>query len=335
MSKNFSKEKDQFVNRRPDILEKMKKRMTSIPLWIDWFFGDENDRSPKIRLPEVVPDIKYFVTKSDHIKVIWLGHSTLLINLDGKIILLDPIFSRAASPVPFVITRFQPPVIKLKDLPYIDYVVISHDHYDHLDRDTIRYFKNKKTHFFSPLGVGSHLMGWGISKKRITELDWWENTKRDGVTFTATPAQHFSGRGFFARNKTLWAGWVLKKGNKKIFFSGDSGFDSHFKEIGRKLGPFDLAFLDVAQYNPNWREIHLLPHQVTQAFFDVNAKFLIPIHWAMFEIAMHPWYEPGEKLRINAKEKEISLLTPKIGQIIELGKNQRTTFWWESLIKRD
>ena len=146
---------------------------------------------------------------------------------------------------------------------------------------------------------------------------------------------HFSGRGFFARNKTLWAGWVLKKGDKKVFFSGDSGFDSHFKEIGKKLGPFDIAFLDVAQYNPIWREIHLFPHQVPQAFFDVNAKFLIPIHWAMFEIAMHPWYEPAEKLKINAREKGINLLTPKIGQMIELGKRQKTSFWWEAFIKRN
>ena len=309
--------------------------MQSGPLWVNWFFGDDNDRSPKEKLPEVVPNIKSFLVTSDHIKVIWLGHSTLLINLGGKIILLDPIFSKAASPVPFVVTRFQPPVIKLKDLPHIDYVVISHDHYDHLDRDTVQYFKDKKTLFLSPLGVGSHLRGWGIQKERITELDWWESIKWDGITFTATPAQHFSGRGLFAQNKTLWAGWVLQKGTKKVFFSGDSGFDSHFKEIGERLGPFDLAFLDVAQYNPIWKEIHLLPEQVPQAFFDVNAKFLIPIHWAMFEIAMHPWYEPGEKLKINAKEKGINLLTPKIGQMIELGKNQRTTYWWEALLKKN
>ena len=309
--------------------------MQSGPLWVDWFFGDDNDRSPKEKLPEVVPNIKSFLITSDHIKVIWLGHSTLLINLGGKIILLDPIFSKAASPVPFFVTRFQPPVIKLKDLPHIDYVVISHDHYDHLDRDTVQYFKDKKTLFLTPLGVGAHLRGWGIQKERITELDWWESINLDGISFTATPAQHFSGRGLFAQNKTLWAGWVLQKGAKKVFFSGDSGFDSHFKEIGERLGPFDLAFLDVAQYNPIWKEIHLLPEQVPQAFFDVNAKFLIPIHWAMFEIAMHPWYEPGEKLKINAKEKGINLLTPKIGQMIELGKNQQTSYWWEPLIKKN
>ena len=334
-SKHFSKEREQFVNRRPDILDKMRERMQSKSLWVYWFFGDDNDRSPKEKLPEIVPDIKSFLTISDHIKVIWLGHSTLLINLGGKIILLDPIFSGAASPVPFVVTRFQPPVIKLKDLPHIDYVVISHDHYDHLDRDTVRYFKDKKTLFLAPLGVGAHLRGWGINKQKITELDWWENVQLGGITFTATPAQHFSGRGLLARNKTLWAGWVLEKGPKKVFFSGDTGFDSHFKEIGERLGPFDLAFLDVAQYNLNWREVHLLPHQVPQAFFDVNAKFLIPIHWAMFEIAMHPWYEPAEKLKVNAREKGINLLTPKIGQMIELGKSQKTSFWWEALIKRN
>ena len=332
-SNNFSKEKEQFVNRRPNLFDKIRKRMEAESLWYDFFFGGGNQRTPKEKLPEVVPNLQDFLKKSDHIKVIWLGHSTLLINLGGKVLLLDPIFSGAASPVPFVVRRFQPPVVKLKDLPHIDYVVISHDHYDHLDRDTVKYFRDKQTLFLVPLGVGARLKGWGIKKEKITELDWWENFKSGGLTFTATPAQHFSGRSLFDRNKTLWAGWVIEKGAQKVFFSGDTGFDSHFKDIGKKLGPFDIAFLENGQYNVLWREAHLLPKEVPQAFFDVNAKYLIPIHWAMFEIALHPWYEPGEKIKINAKEKGINLLTPKIGQMIELGKNQKTTFWWEPLIK--
>ena len=275
-SKNFSKEKKQFVNRRPKLFERIKKRMESRSLWVDWFFGDDNDRSPKEKLPEVMPDLKIFLEKSKHIKVIWLGHSTLLMNLGGKVFLLDPVFSDAASPFPFVVRRFQPPVVKLKDLPHIDYVVISHDHYDHLDRDTVQYFRDKKTLFLVPLGVGAHLKGWGINQEKITELDWWENFKQEGVTFTATPAQHFSGRGLFDRNKTLWAGWVIEKDGHKIFFSGDTGFDTHFKDIGKRLGPFDLAFLENGQYNPLWREAHLLPQEVPQAFLDVKANFLFP-----------------------------------------------------------
>ena len=306
--------------------------MESLPFLVKWFFFDDNQRVPKKRLPETVPDLKNFLEKSDHLKVIWLGHSTLLINLGGTIILLDPIFSVAASPVPFVVKRFQPPVIKLTDLPHIDYVVISHDHYDHLDRDTVKYFKDKKTLFLAPLGVGSHLKGWGISKERITELDWWDEVKKEGITFTATPAQHFSGRGLFNHNRTLWAGWVLEKGPHKVFFSGDSGYDTHFKKIGEKLGPFELVFLDIGQYNVLWKDVHLFPKEVPKAYFDLKAKYLIPIHWAMFEIAMHPWFEPGEKLGEKAKEKGINLLTPKIGQIIELGKKQDTNFWWKPLI---
>ena len=330
-SKQYDYKKRKFVNRRLDIIEVMRKRIDSASITWDWFFGD-NNRVPEKKMPEATPDMESFLKQSDRIKFIWLGHSSLLMNFLGQIILLDPIFSKEASPVPFIVRRFQPPVIKLDELPEIDYVVISHDHYDHLDMDTIKYFKNKKTQFLVPLGVGSHLKGWGITKERIYELDWWENIKRGGVTFTATPAQHFSGRSFTKQNKTLWAGWVFEKDSKKIFFSGDTGLDIHFKTIGERLGPFDLVFLDSGQYNVLWREVHLLPHEVPVAYKDLNAKYLMPIHWGMFELAMHPWYEPPQKLKALAKEKGILLLTPKLGQIIEVGKDQKTPSWWESFM---
>ena len=312
-------------------MDVMKKRMDSNGVAWEWFFGD-NNRVPKVKLPEENPHIEHFLKKTGAVKAIWLGHSSLLLNMGGQIILLDPVFSKEASPVPFVVRRFQPPVIKLTDLPPIDYIVISHDHYDHLDRDTIKYFRGKKVSFLVPLGVGSHLKGWGINKNKISELDWWEDIKMGDITFTATPAQHFSGRSFTNQNKTLWAGWSIQKGSQKVFFSGDSGYDTHFKAIGDKFGPFDLVFLDSGQYNTLWREVHLLPHEVPVAYKDLKAKSLIPIHWGMFELAMHPWYEPPQKLKAMAKEKGMVLLTPKIGQIIELGKEQKTISWWESLM---
>ena len=331
-SEQYDQKRKQFVNRRPDIIEAMRKDMGFGKAFMKWAFQGD-DRVPDQKLPEDIPDLEHFMTSSDRIKIIWLGHSTVLMNLGGTIILFDPVFSESASPVMFTVERFQPPVIELKDLPQIDYVVISHDHYDHLDRDTVTFFKSKKTAFVTPLGVGSHIRGWGINQDRITELDWWQQFQVDGVTFTATPGQHFSGRSLTSRNETLWAGWVVQVADLKVFFSGDTGYDSHFKEIGRKLGPFDLVLLDSGQYNELWRAVHLMPPEVGLAYEDLKAERLIPIHWGMFRLSTHPWYEPGEKLKQLAKLKGMNLLTPRIGQLLELDHSDDTDFWWESLLK--
>ena len=184
-----------------------------------------------------------------------MGHSSILVNFFGVTILLDPVFSSRASPVPFTVGRFQKAVVSLEDLPSIDFVLISHDHYDHLDMNTVQYFINKKTKFLVPLGVAPHLKGWGIDPSQIKEFDWWDKYEVRGVKFIATPAQHFSGRGIFEKNKSLWSGWSISNKKQKIFFSGDSGYDIHFKEIGRRLGPFDIVFLDSGQYNLLWRRV--------------------------------------------------------------------------------
>lgn len=330
-SSHYNPEEKVFFNRRQDLIKEMRKRAMSFSTFKEWFAGGQN-RKPTKPLPEIKPDMNEFVKLSPDIKVVWFGHSTFLLNLEGKIILVDPVFSGSAAPFNFMVKRFQKPVLELSELPAIDYIVISHDHYDHLDMESIQFFKDKKTLFIAPLGVGSHMIGWGIPANRITELDWWQTHKQDGLEFTATPAQHFSGRDAIHDNTTLWASWVLKTEKHNIYFSGDSGYDTHFKEIGEKYGPFDLAFIENGQYNQKWKEVHMLPEESVQAFYDLKAKRYFPVHWGMFELAFHSWYEPIQKISEMAWDKGISLVSPKLGEVVEVNASYKNHFWWEAEI---
>jgi L-ascorbate metabolism protein UlaG (beta-lactamase superfamily) len=331
-SKQYNSDKEIFENRRPDLIEEMKKKNFSFKLIKKWFTPRKNSK-PLSNLPQIKPDLNEFMNPSNDLKVIWFGHSTFLLNMDGTIILVDPIFSGSAAPVSFMVKRFQPPVLKLEELPKIDVIVISHDHYDHLDMESIKYFKDFDIKFITPLGVGSHLKGWGVSEDKITERDWWESAKFGAVNFTATPAQHFSGRDGIHNNETLWASWVFTSQNHNIYFSGDSGFDTHFKEIGDRLGPFDVAFLENGQYNESWRAVHLLPSEGIQAFKDLRAKKFFPVHWGMFELSMHTWFEPIEKINQLTKESGIDLLAPKIGQVVNASIDNDLLQWWDSVVR--
>lgn len=327
-SPQYDKEENIFMNRRPHLLKEMKKKAMSFATFKEWFSKGVN-RSPKKMLPEVKPDVAQFLKPDSKIKVIWFGHSTFLLNLDGKIILVDPVFSGTASPVSFMIKRYQKPVLSLSELPKIDYLVISHDHYDHLDMESIQFFKGSKTKFLTPLGVGSHLIGWGIESSMITELDWWQSQKIENIEFIATPAQHFSGRDGIHDNSTLWASWVIKTPLHNIYFSGDSGYDTHFKEIGDKYGPFDLAFMENGQYNEKWKDVHLLPEESLKAYADLRAKRYFPVHWGMFTLAFHTWYDPIVKLEAAAKEKKINLISPKLGEAITISDDYQFENWWQ------
>ncbi len=291
---------------------------------------DRGARVPQSKLPEVKPDLFKFLIRSEEFKFIWFGHSTLLFNLDGQIILIDPVFSGSASPFSFLFKRFQPPALKLAELPHINTILLSHDHYDHLDKETIKFFKDKSVNFIVPLGVGDYLEKWGIKVSRIRELSWGESTKQGTIVFTATPAQHFSGRGPFDRNKTLWASWVIKGEHENIFFSGDSGYDAHFKDIGNRFGPFQYAFLENGQYNERWPDVHMQPEDTIQAFVDLNAQTLIPIHWGMFDLSLHHWSEPIVRLSKFTKAWHIPMITPRLGEVIETF-NYKSEDWWENL----
>jgi len=242
-SMHYDANKNMFVNRNQDAIDEMWDKNITFTIMIDMFKG-RKILKPTTKLPELKPDLSVFLQQDSDLRVIWFGHSSFMLNIDGIIVLVDPVFTNSSFPVNIMNKRFQPPVLKLNELPVIDYILISHDHYDHLDMKSVKYFIDKKARFVVPLGVGSHLKSWGIPHDRIVERDWWVTAKFDSIQFIATPAQHFSGRGLFDRNKTLWASWVIKSKNHSVYFSGDSGYDIHFKAVGKKYGPFDIAFLE-------------------------------------------------------------------------------------------
>jgi len=327
----FNQSKGIFENRRPELLEQMRSDSLSFELLKEWF-SMRDAAEPADKLPEQMPDLAEFVEPAEKTKLIWLGHSTFLLNIDGVIVLVDPVFSDYASPLSFAAQRFQASVLSLDDLPQIDVILISHDHYDHLDQDSIEYFTQSKTQFVAPLGVGTHLKRWGIRAERIVEKDWWESHRVNTVEFTAAPAQHFSGRDGINNDETLWASWVITSSQSRLFYSGDSGYDIHFKEIGERYGPFDLSIMENGQYAEAWASVHMFPKETLQAHVDVRAEYLMPVHWGMYELAFHTWYEPVDTLARLAQEKGIELVTPIFGQLVVLDNSVETERWWEDLI---
>ena len=247
--------------------------------------------------------------------------------LGSTTVLIDPVFGNAA-PVPFAVRRFTKPAIERTALPDIDVVLISHDHYDHLERKTILYLKYKKTHFIVPLGVSAYLMGWGIPESRITVLDWWEQTLWNGLTFVCTPSQHFSGRRGPRGNHTLWASWTVLGSEQRFYFSGDSGFDLHFKEIGDRYGQFDVAFIEAGQYNTIWPMSHLFPNESVDAAMALKAKHMQPIHWSMFKLSTHDWNEPVIEVLSHASGVDLGVLTPKVGELLTLESLPNFETWW-------
>ena len=302
-------------------------------IFFEFFFNGE-DRLPNEKLPEDPPALSELKTKNNDIRFIWFGHSTILLEIDKKRILIDPVFSDYASPVPGIAKRFQPPVFEIDQIKDIDIVLISHDHYDHLDFESIDKLKERDLKFITPLGVGAHLEYWGVKKENIIELDWWQDTNVLGLTFTGTPSQHFSGRGMFNRNSTLWAGWAIKGEKQNVFYSGDSGYSEHYKKIGDRLGPFDLAFLENGAYSVDWRFVHQLPEEGVQASIDLKAKAMVPVHWAMFDLALHSWHEPIERVTNEAQKRDVKLITPKLGQLVSTTEAYQQEDWWSSLINK-
>lgn len=301
-------------------------------LW-EWTFGDEI-RTPEMDLPSVPFNISEFNSKDENqLKLSWMGHSSAVINLDGKLILTDPVFSKGVSFVgPFRFNDNLP--VGLEDFPEIDLVVISHNHLDHLNFKTIEKIKDKVKVFAVPLGVGSYLAECEIDKNKIIELDWWEEAViDDGLFIAATPAQHFSGRGLTDSDKSLWASWVIKGKNHKVYFSGDSGYFDEFKNIGEKYGPFDITLMECGQYNEKWKKIHMFPEESVQAHIDVKGRVMLPIHWGAFRLAMHDWFDPIERAVASADEKNVKLATPQIGEVLDLSKEIPVNKWWRNYIK--
>lgn len=320
-----------FENTSPTPMMTSSSLSQSLRMWRDFLVGVKG-ATPPHALPLQTRTTTDFAASALP-AITWFGHSAVLLELDGQRILLDPMLGRRSSPLSFIGSkRFHDHLpIPIEELPPLDAIVFSHDHYDHLDYGSVLRLKHKTAHFFVPLGVGAHLERWGVPAEKITELDWWETASCRGITLTAAPARHFSGRGLFNRNSTLWCSWVLQGQQHKIYFGGDSGYDAHFAQIGERLGPFDVTLLECGQYNETWKYIHMMPEQTAQAHLDLRGKVLQPTHWAGFALALHPWQEPVQRLTKAAAQQGITLATPLIGQTWQVGAAVPQNRWWQEL----
>lgn len=284
--------------------------------------------APNKILPYIKTDLKRL--QADEPVIVWFGHSSYLIKVNGKTILVDPVFSGNASPVSFIMKAFNGSNEYLADdMPEIDLLLLTHDHYDHLDYKTLTKLRSKVKQVITPLGVGSHLEHWGFEETIITELDWWESHSfTTEINITSAPARHYTGRGI-VRSKMLWSSYILKTNTHNLYLGGDSGYDTHFKTIGEKFGPFDIALLESGQYNTAWPFIHMMPEQTVQASIDLQARILFPIHWGKFALAFHDWDEPINRVLKKAEELKVNVTTPMIGEPLQLSKFSETRSWWK------
>lgn len=312
-----------FINQEPVRLN--RKKVASSSGFYRFLFKSEN--APQQELPIIKRNHNSFAVKPAEFSVTWFGHSSLIFELAGKRFLTDPVFGNAA-PLPGIVRRFAPPPMPRHELPKLDFILISHDHYDHLEYATIRALRNSTITFVTSLGVGARLRSWGISADRIFELNWHDSVTVAGIKITAMPGRHFSGRFLNDRDQTLWAAYIFEANGKKIFFGGDSGYGKHFKEIGDTYGPFDLTCLEIDAWNERWPDNHMFPHQTIQAHLDLRGRLLLPIHWGVFDLAMHPWDESIGKITELASQSGIPLLTPQMGETVMPGKSE-TAHWWK------
>jgi L-ascorbate metabolism protein UlaG (beta-lactamase superfamily) len=292
-----------------------------------WLGGGEH-RRPAALLPVLLRETSEFAAPTTGVRITWLGHSSLLVELEGRRVLVDPVFSQRCSPSQFVgPERFHPVPLPVEALPALDAVVISHDHYDHLDYDTVKRLKARQVPFLVPLGVGAHLEYWGIPPELIHELDWWQDAVVAGLRFVATPARHFSGRGLGA-DQTLWSGWALMGAKQRVYYSGDTAMFEGFAQIGERLGPFDAALIEVGAYDALWADVHLGPEQAVRAHRAVRGGLFFPVHWGTFDLALHSWIEPVERTLAAALESGVPVVTPKPGQSIEVASPPAPERWW-------
>lgn len=296
-----------------------------------WFKGVENSQ-PSAPLPVLFRQAAEFgAISSSGLRITWFGHSSLLVEIEGKRLLLDPVWSERCSPTRFMgPKRFHPVPIPLGALPKVDAVIISHDHYDHLDYATVLELAEQNPTFVVPLGVGAHLEYWGIDKQRIVELDWWEETAIGTLRLVATPARHFSGRGLGA-DKTLWSGWAMIGAERRVYYSGDTAMFEGFEQIGQRLGPFDATLIESGAYDAMWADVHLGPEQAVAAHRAVRGNVLLPVHWGTFDLALHTWVEPIERVLAAAQRANVTVVTPKPGQSIDPFAPPRAEHWWPNV----
>lgn len=307
----------------------MDINLSTLPGLMKRQFTNTKHRAPQENIPIIGLNHQSFQDNAP--QFVWYGHSVLLLKLDGKNILFDPMFGPDASPIgPIRTPRFSADSLSIiEQLPNIDLVLMSHDHYDHLDLASYERLQKKVKAYAVPLGVKRHLTAWGVLAEKITELDWWQSYQLNDVFIEFVPSRHFTGRGLTDRAKSLWGGYVLKTSTHNIAISGDGGYGSHFKRIASKHGPFDFAFIECGQYNKEWHQIHMYPEESVQAAIDLKAKIALPIHWGSFKLALHDWKEPIERFLAEAGKQNLPICTPKIGELINLEKLGKSVNWWE------
>ena len=309
------------------------RKGSTFPVMREFLFGGRR-RVPVAPLPSVSPLDAWAKPAETGLRTTWLGHSTLLLEIDGVRVLTDPVWSRRVSPSRLVgPKRFQPVPVPISQLPPLDAVIISHDHYDHLDYPSIVELIRQDVPFYTSLGVGAHLEAWGVPPARITELDWWESAELPHADFriTAAPSQHFSGRAAADRNRTLWSSFALRGPRHAAFFSGDTGLTREYEEIARRLGPFDLVMLEVGAFHPAWGHIHLGPDNALEALKLLGGGSFLPVHWGTFDLAIHDWDQPAERLFEIAPSLDTHLLMPMIGAPVEPSRVEGVETWWRTI----
>jgi len=323
---------DGFRNMHP-VLPGLRDPSARPPSLSEFLCGGER-RVPRKPLPAVNPRDIWSREPSTGLRATWLGHSTVLIEIDGQRILTDPVWGSRASPSRLLgPKRFQPVPIAIRSLPPIDVVIVSHDHYDHLDFTTIRELAKLDVPFVTSLGVGAHLEAWGVRPERIAELDWWESCELPDaeLSITAGPSQHFSGRGLHDRNATLWSSMTIRSARHAVFFSGDTGLTTEYTTIREQLGPFDLVMLEVGAFHPSWGHIHLGPENALEALRLLGGGAFLPVHWGTFALAMHDWDQPAETLLTLGPKKGADLVMPRLGEPIEPAQPHEVTPWWRAV----
>jgi L-ascorbate metabolism protein UlaG (beta-lactamase superfamily) len=320
---------DRFRNLHP-IMPGLRNPAVPMPTLAEFICGGER-RVPRAPLPSLNPLDAWTRPPASGLRATWLGHSTVLIEIDGLRVLTDPVWGPRASPARFAgPKRFQPVPVALRELPPVDLVLVSHDHYDHLDYPTIRELRKRDVPFVTSLGVGAHLEAWGVRPERVVELDWWESHRLAGTELcvTAAPSQHFSGRGLNDRNATLWSSLVIRTPRHAVFFSGDTGLTSEYQTIRARLGPFDLVMLEVGAFHPAWGDIHLGPENALAALALLGGGPFLPVHWGTFSLAMHAWDQPAEALLELAPKAGVQLVMPRLGEPVEPAHAEAATPWW-------